>query len=128
MNYNIARSLGLFQAADISKPERRARGAGGGGRGELARESKRNESERRGDREKARGGGKRARGCFARGCAPREGDEGGGEGRALWERLGLHALREFKTDMLISLGARGGDSRTPSCPLKGRSLASTARL
>lgn len=29
MNYNIARSLGLFQATDISKAERRARGAGG---------------------------------------------------------------------------------------------------
>lgn len=96
----------------------------------MARESKRNESERRGDREKARGGVQRARGCFARGCAPRKGDEGErGRGReGLSGRDSVHALREFKTDMLISLGARGGDSRTLSCPLKGRSLASTARL
>lgn len=48
------------------------RGAGGR-QGELARESKRNESERRGS-EKARGmrnGGD----CFVRECATREGDE-----------------------------------------------------
>lgn len=41
------------------------------------------------------------------------------------------SIREFKTDMSISLPSAyggGSDSRTPSFPLKGRSLASIARL
>lgn len=99
MNYNTARSL--------RHPTFLKREEGYVGReAELVRESKRNESERRGDGESvARGGGGKRRGCFARECATQEGDERGW-GRSLRGRLSPRT-REFKMDMLISLGIRG---------------------
>lgn len=99
----------------------------GGGEGQLARESRRNESERRGtERESA--GHEERRGIVSRANMLHErvtSESEGGKGR---ERTHSRRFREFKTDMLISLGIRCGDSQTPSFPLKRRSLASIARL
>lgn len=72
----------------------------------------------------------RAKTCHERvrlAATVREGEEKLGRER---ERETPVSIREFKTDMSISLTSAygGGDSRTLSFPLKGRSLASIARL